>query len=261
NTRFMYNSEQLMYLSRMCGMLGLATMLIATPHGRILADQPTNPSAIVSNQNRNKPKVISLKEGLERLIKETKTGIVYEPEAVEGIEVNVDAMAQFNYMTELVLESWLKDSPLTYNKVSDGTNYVIVRRDANSESSFLMKRVSDENALSQHHFNNLAEGASPMLVKAQEQVIEGRVTLANGDGISGVSVAIDGGEAGAVTDANGRYRIVFRGGAERLVFTSLGFERLSEPIRGREIVNVVLVPVEERMEEVVVDALGFTRKA
>ncbi|WP_025141587.1 SusC/RagA family TonB-linked outer membrane protein [Pedobacter jeongneungensis] len=95
---------------------------------------------------------------------------------------------------------------------------------------------------------------------AQERTITGTVT--SGDdkqAIPGVSVKITGGQGGTVTDANGKFSIKVSSTATTLEFSYIGYARQTKPI-GEATINVVLVPDAKALDEVVVTALGQTRK-
>jgi len=95
---------------------------------------------------------------------------------------------------------------------------------------------------------------------AQERTITGTVT--SGDdkqAIPGVSVKITGAQGGTVTDANGKFSIKVSSTATTLEFSYIGYARQTKPI-GEATINVVLVPDAKALDEVVVTALGQTRK-
>lgn len=240
--------------------IGLAIVLIGfsatqaqpMPTRGIFASHPT--------QKKNASKFISLKEGLELLMKETDMGIIYEPEIIKGIRVNEAAIAAHNYSLQEVLHVWLKDSPLTFSKLPNSQNYIIMRKAEQHEILSVLEQDVETGEDRAGRSTDL-KPVSQLLV-SQERVVTGRVTSSeDGKAISGVSITVPGNDGGAVTDASGGYRIAIPDGADRLMFNAMGFERQEEVIGNRRVINVELVAVTAHLEEVVVNALGFERKA
>lgn len=95
---------------------------------------------------------------------------------------------------------------------------------------------------------------------AQDRRISGKVTSSeDGVGIVGVSVQAVGANAGTQTDDQGNYVLTVPGTATSLRFVYLGYTSETVNIGSSDIINVVLIPDEQALEEVVVTALGITR--
>ncbi|MDX9904252.1 MAG: von Willebrand factor type A domain-containing protein, partial [Bacteroidales bacterium] len=77
---------------------------------------------------------------------------------------------------------------------------------------------------------------------AGQIVIKGRVTTLNDVPLSGVIVMIKGSNVSTLTDADGKYFITAGPEAKVLVFSLRGMKRLEEPIAGRTLINIQLVP-------------------
>lgn len=91
----------------------------------------------------------------------------------------------------------------------------------------------------------------------QERTITGTVTSAEDDqGIPGVTVRIKDSSRGTITDINGRYTIQVMPGDKVLVFSYIGMETVEMPIGTQNVVNVVMRPAIEKLEEVVVVGYG-----
>lgn len=227
------------------------------------AEQLGDYAPIYADQNKESTKNISLKEGLDLLISRTQTGIIYEPEVIEGIQVTEQTLTQYNYTPELILSSWLKDSPLTYNKLSGSSNYIIVRREHATNASVLSDESAAVRSQPSHTTLYTPAGSAGLSMSSvtQDRVVDGQVISTDGSPLSGVSVAIEGMGGGTVTDATGRYRLSIPAGAQRLVFTSIGYDRHVEQVGTRTSIDVTMTPSSLQMDEIVVDALGFERKA
>jgi TonB-linked SusC/RagA family outer membrane protein len=99
---------------------------------------------------------------------------------------------------------------------------------------------------------------STVSVFAQTQV-KGRVTDKDGAPLSGVSVKVKGSDAGTSTGADGTYQLSDVKSGAVLVFTSAGFE--SKEMKAADNLTISLVQDVRALNEVVVTALGVSRKA
>ncbi|MFI5129529.1 MAG: SusC/RagA family TonB-linked outer membrane protein [Chitinophagales bacterium] len=91
------------------------------------------------------------------------------------------------------------------------------------------------------------------------QTVTGTVSDENGKKLSAVSVTVKGTTAGATTDAAGNFSVTAASDAV-LVFTSVGFTMQEVPVRGRNVLAVVLITSNQDLGEVVVTALGIRRE-
>lgn len=88
--------------------------------------------------------------------------------------------------------------------------------------------------------------------------IAGKVTSAQGDALSGVSVRVKGSSRGTSSDASGNYRINVTGSNTALEFSNIGFATIEVPVNGRTSINVTLQEQAEALGEVVVVGYGTT---
>jgi TonB-linked SusC/RagA family outer membrane protein len=89
--------------------------------------------------------------------------------------------------------------------------------------------------------------------------IHGKVTDNNGNPVAGVAVRIKGKEQGTYTDGNGDYGLDASQG-DVLIFSSVGFETQQVTVGEESNIQVKLVSATTTMNEVVVTALGISRK-
>ena len=95
---------------------------------------------------------------------------------------------------------------------------------------------------------------------ADAQTVAGTVTDAEtGDPLTGVNVFAGDPPVGTSTDLAGRYAFEAPAGADSLVFSFIGYERLAVAINGRSRIDVALVPGAV-LGDVVVTALGIERQ-
>ncbi|PWK79290.1 iron complex outermembrane receptor protein [Mucilaginibacter oryzae] len=93
---------------------------------------------------------------------------------------------------------------------------------------------------------------------AQNKVITGKVTdKKDGSPLIGVSVVTAiGARGGAITDANGAYKISVPANAASLTFTYVGFLNVTVPINGRSAIDVQMEEANRALNEVVVIGYG-----
>ncbi|WP_220392796.1 SusC/RagA family TonB-linked outer membrane protein [Chitinophaga lutea] len=94
---------------------------------------------------------------------------------------------------------------------------------------------------------------------AQNRKITGKVTAESGQPLPGVTVFIKGTATGTVTSAEGNYTLAVPDSATLLTFAFIGMETRSVDINGQTSINVVLLPADKQLQEVVVTALGISR--
>ena len=100
----------------------------------------------------------------------------------------------------------------------------------------------------------------PLTLLAQEMPkVQGTVTDASGEPLIGVNVRTSSSRAGAVTDMDGNYTIEVSPKAT-LVFSYVGFESLTEAVKGRKNINVTMKEDAGVLNEVVVIGYGTMDK-
>lgn len=95
---------------------------------------------------------------------------------------------------------------------------------------------------------------------AQDKVISGKVTDANGAGVAGVNVTVKGTSVGAQTGTDGAYRLSVPGSSNVLEFSSIGYATQEVNIGARSIVDVQMSINNASLGEVVVIAYGTRRR-
>ncbi|GAB3789455.1 SusC/RagA family TonB-linked outer membrane protein [Spirosoma horti] len=94
---------------------------------------------------------------------------------------------------------------------------------------------------------------------AQDIAVSGRVTSSDdGSTLPGVSVQVKGTTRGAITDANGDYKISVPANA-RLVFSFIGYTGQEVAVGNKTTINVSLVAGSQSLDEIVVTAQGIER--
>jgi TonB-linked SusC/RagA family outer membrane protein len=94
---------------------------------------------------------------------------------------------------------------------------------------------------------------------ADDIVISGTVTDANGEPIPGVTVSLPGTTVGTATDLDGKYSLTVPEGST-LVFSFIGFETQRFDVGGKSVINVTLTEDMASLDEVVVIGYGTQKK-
>jgi TonB-linked SusC/RagA family outer membrane protein len=89
-----------------------------------------------------------------------------------------------------------------------------------------------------------------------QQAISGKVTDKDGLSLPGVTILIKGSNKGAITDYDGNYTILAPSENTVLVFSYLGFETQEVVVKNQTIVNVIMIPSVNQLQEVILTAIG-----
>ena len=101
--------------------------------------------------------------------------------------------------------------------------------------------------------------AVPVCALAQNVTVKGQVKDGAGEPLMAAAVAEVGTSNGVATDLNGNYTITVASNAT-LQFSFMGYNTVTEPVRGRTTINVTLSEDVELLDEVVVVGYGTQRK-
>ncbi|MEP6748108.1 MAG: von Willebrand factor type A domain-containing protein [Bacteroidota bacterium] len=92
--------------------------------------------------------------------------------------------------------------------------------------------------------------------KPNNFTVTGKVTDDKGVPVSGTSIHEKGTSAGTSTDANGDYKITVINEKSVLIFTAIGFDKMTISIKGKSAINVRLKASSQKLEDVVV--MGYS---
>ena len=99
-----------------------------------------------------------------------------------------------------------------------------------------------------------------LMVNAQTRTIQGKVTGASGEALSGVTVSVPGTTVGTLTDEDGKYSLNVPATATTLQFSFIGLNPVTETIGDRTTINVVLQESTLALDEIVVVGYGTVKK-
>src|SRR4051794_2985846 len=95
----------------------------------------------------------------------------------------------------------------------------------------------------------------PCFLYSQDVRITGKVTGAQNENLSGVSITVNGTSHGTATSTNGTFAIDAAPNAT-LVFSFVGYTEQRVNVGNRNVINVKMVPNSSNLQDVVVTALG-----
>ncbi len=99
-----------------------------------------------------------------------------------------------------------------------------------------------------------------MGISLAQRTVTGTVTDDEGESLIGVSILVDGSNTGTVTDIDGNFRLSVPEENNTLIFSYTGFGSQRVDIDGRTVVDVIMEPASELLDEVIVTAYGITTK-
>jgi TonB-dependent starch-binding outer membrane protein SusC len=95
---------------------------------------------------------------------------------------------------------------------------------------------------------------------AQPVRVTGVVRDGSGATVNGASINVKGTPVGTATDSSGRYSISVPGPSSVLVFSSVGFGTIEQPVGAKKVINVTLNSSASNLDEVVVIGYGQTQR-
>jgi len=99
-------------------------------------------------------------------------------------------------------------------------------------------------------------------ISQPQHIISGQITDAGtNQALPGVSIRLKNSNQGTVSDGNGRYQISVTGESAVLVFTFVGYASQEITAASRKVINIQLSENDNKLNEVVVTALGITRES
>jgi len=101
--------------------------------------------------------------------------------------------------------------------------------------------------------------ATPVVINAQNKLINGKVTDEHNESLPGVTVTISGTKTGTLTDNEGKYSIKAKP-TDKLVYSFMGYESSTLSVGNKSVINVSLKSSTTGLEEVVVVGYGTVKR-
>lgn len=196
-----------------------------------------------------KPEDSSVKQPLFKVLKElNKTRGVYFLFSDESLgDRLVNPARKDNADIEKILKEILDNTGLRYKKVNDKTFVILAAKEtAKAEVVAIAARGTGNEV--------------PVAGNRPADPVTGRITDATGAGVVGVSVTIKGTTRGTTTNNEGNFTIEVNRG-ETLVFSAVGYTSQEAVVGDRNTINITLAAAGSQMTEVVVTALGISRRS
>ena len=153
------------------------------------------------------------------------------------------------------------DDLQTVQMVSSLKSLKEVLIDIATQSNLSFKRVDDNIYVIKNKKNNILPEKKELVQEVLQMKITGKVTSSeDGEPLPGVSIIVKGTNVGTTTDVDGNYSLNANSGTT-LQFSYIGFSTQEVAIDNQTIVDVLLAPDLEQLEEVVVVGYSTQKKA
>ncbi len=126
------------------------------------------------------------------------------------------------------------------------------------DGSINYRIIDKQIVLTPNGFNKQKEETPPIISTQDPVKVTGKVTDELGNILPGVNVVEKNTANGVVTDFDGNYEIVAQEGAI-LMFSYVGYTLQEVDISGKTVIDIVLVPDNTELDEVVITAMGLRR--
>jgi TonB-linked SusC/RagA family outer membrane protein len=181
---------------------------------------------------------MNLSSALSKIEKKVNVKFSYNSRMTQlnqKVSVNATDESLSNLLTKIL-------TPLNI-KYSEVSNQIVLQKES----------TLDENSNADQTQKNQLEAAIP------EIIIKGKVTDEKRLPLPGVTVLVKNSNISTITDLDGNY-IIKASGSDILVFSYLGFTKVEEAVKDREIINVFLKEEKTTLDEVVIVGFGKQKK-
>jgi len=173
-----------------------------------------------------------------------------------------------NVTVEQVLNEIEKSSEFYFllnQKLIDINRKVDIHANKMSIKEVLSKIFTGEDVdyvVYEHQIVLTTKSKANLLKLGQQQIIVSGTVTDNIQGlpIPGVNIQVKGNNNGAITDLDGKFSIGITDPNATLIFSNLGYVTQIIALEGKTVLNVVLEEEENKLDEVVVTALGIKRE-
>ncbi|WP_411031343.1 SusC/RagA family TonB-linked outer membrane protein [Spongiimicrobium sp. 3-5] len=214
---------------------------------------------------------IKLTDALQAISENYHVFFSYETKLLEDIEVEVSLSELFSKEKEIgaVVNTVLRDTNLKFETI--GEKYIVIYKNNRNGKNKLQKLKEKINELRDIENGDdillypNSKKAQKVLAKGrgvnvtQEVTITGVVTDEAGVPLIGATVIAKGTSVGTVTDFDGLYSLKVPSTTSHLVFSYIGYEQKEVALNQQTTINVQLKEDLNRLDEVVVTALGIER--
>jgi TonB-linked SusC/RagA family outer membrane protein len=230
----------------------LAALIFFPPdssHAQTVASNRQQPREV--RQSEKSGTKITLQEALERLSKEH--GIIFEfsDNLIKNKSVDMELLKPSKKLESTLLRIL---EPLSIKFERYGQNSYLIFAPAKPKTN-----TPDDGALLLQP--DAMEVLGTMKRSIADTEIRGTVTGADGEGLPGVSVIVEGTTRGAITDSKGGYHISVPEKNASLLFSFVGYLPQRISVTSQSVIDVVLREDTKALEEVVVVGYGTMNKS
>lgn len=174
---------------------------------------------------------------------QTSIHFAYDPQLVNQFTATI---AGNPTSVENILSSILQGTPLEFDLIKD---------------KILIQRVKAHQRPVENPVPGLSSEYNLTPVEQLPISVSGQVTDQDGEPLIGVNIQIKGTATGTITDFDGTYTLENVDENEILVFSYIGFQSQEVAVEGRSVIDVVLLPDAQLLDEVVVIGYGTVKKS
>ncbi len=216
------------------------------------ASQKTDATTYWKNDaNNQKQELLSV---LKQLNKEKGVYFLFSDESFGARLVN--PLTETKESVEQILDRILKNTGLTYKKVSSDIYVIVTIKDKDEN----IRLSNTDTGVMTIQLPMQGIGFLTQETSAPASLITGHVVAKDGSSLVGVSVQIKGTSKGVVTNANGIFSIDANKG-DVLVFSYVGFLSQEVTVGDGASVDITLLESQQQLNEVIVTALGIQRQS
>lgn len=182
---------------------------------------------------------ISLEQVLKKLERSADVKFIYSNNIIDASQkVTLNAQGE---VLKVVLDRLLLPKRIRYRVVNDciALSYEALDAPIRAPAPELRETIAP---------------AAPLVI------VNGGVTDPSGTMLVGVTVQAKKGKKGTVTDASGRYSLDVPNLHDTLIFTYVGHNRQEIPLAGRATVDIVMEPISQSLNDVVVVGYGTQKR-
>lgn len=186
-------------------------------------------------------------------IEDIHISITFNNDDIEMVFSKIEKLTGFYFAYK---RSFIKKDIL-FNKKIENESIADVLRYISKNSKLRFKRMGNNILVSEISKNLSSNHSSSVQEVMQDRTITGKITSEDApDGLPGVNVIIKGTSLGTITDIEGKYSINVPSEESILVFSSVGFVTEEVVVDSRTVINLVLVPDVQALNEIVVIGYG-----
>jgi TonB-linked SusC/RagA family outer membrane protein len=179
----------------------------------------------------------SLQSSIDKLEKQTNIKFSYNPTELNGYKINPRKFK--DEPLSKILSYLFAKTPLSFKEINTGI--VIYDKSASVKPSVLTNKTNEQN------------------IEAADITVTGKVIDPNG-ALPGVSVSIEGGGRGVITNLKGEYTLKVPADAT-LIFSSVGFKTQKVAVNNQTTINVTMAADLKSLSDVIVVGYGVQRKS